>query len=202
MKPRASIAFAVISTAAALGVTAPFPFPATAGTVTHTLRVISAQHATARFAKTTEGVEDKDVNRARPALPPDSGLAGCAALAGTHQVAGADYPTIGAQFDGSRWPDLRFSGLAYIEIATKLLTTRAYGGETAWFYQRAAVRRLRKARAPVAFLILASHFAALWLITPQTHTGEATRPCAPIYQHPTRERDEATAATTGQQRAA
>jgi hypothetical protein len=138
MKPRASIAFAVIGTAAALGVTAAFPLPATAGisTVTHTLRVISAEHATARFAKTTEGAEDKDVSKARPALPPDSGLAGCAALAGTHQVAGADYPAIGSQFAGSRWPDLRFSGMAYIEIATKLLTTHAYGGETAWFYQR------------------------------------------------------------------
>jgi hypothetical protein len=72
----------------------------------------------------------------RPALSPDSGLAGCTALAGTHQVAAADYPAIGAQFADSRWPDLRFSGMAYVEIATKLLTTHAYGGETAWFYQR------------------------------------------------------------------
>jgi hypothetical protein len=111
MKPRASIAFAVIGTAAVLGGAGAFQLPATAGvrTVTHTTR---------------------------PALPPDNGLAGCTALARTHRVAAADYPAIGAQFAGSRWPDLRFSGLAYIEIATKLLITNAYGGETAWFYQR------------------------------------------------------------------
>jgi hypothetical protein len=111
MKLRASIAFAVIGTAAVLGGTGAFQLPATAGvgTVSHTTR---------------------------PALPPDSGLAGCTALAGTHQVAAADYPAIGFQFAGSRWPDLRFGGLAYIEIATKLLATHAYGGETAWFYQR------------------------------------------------------------------
>jgi hypothetical protein len=72
----------------------------------------------------------------RPALSPDSGLSGCTALAGTHQLAAADYPAIGAHFAGSRWPDLRFSGMAYVEIATKLLTTHDYGGETAWFYQR------------------------------------------------------------------
>ena len=32
--------------------------------------------------------------------------------------------------------DLRVSGLAYVEIATKLLETHAYGGETVWFHQR------------------------------------------------------------------
>ena len=138
MKLRASIAFAVIGTAAVLGGTGAFLLPATAGvhTVTHTRAFTAVQQATARFGKTTEGAEDKDLNTARPALPPDSGLAGCTALAGTHQVAAADYPAISAQFDASRWPDLRFSGLAYIEVATKLLTTHAYGGETAWFYQR------------------------------------------------------------------
>ena len=81
----------------------------------------------------------------RPA--PDSGLAGCTALAGTHQVAAADYPAIGAQFAGSRWPDLRFSGTAYVEIATKLLTTHAYGGETAWFYQRLSAACAKHGRA-------------------------------------------------------
>jgi hypothetical protein len=73
---------------------------------------------------------------ARPALSPDSGLAGCTALSGAHHIAAKDYPKIGAQFAGSRWPDLRISGLAYVGIATKLLTTHAYGGETVWFYQR------------------------------------------------------------------
>lgn len=72
----------------------------------------------------------------RPALSSDSGLAGCASLSGTHQVAAGDYPKIAAQFDGSRWPDLRISGLAYVEIATQLREVHVYGGETVWFYQR------------------------------------------------------------------
>ena len=75
---------------------------------------------------------------ADPATPADSGLAACTALSGTHQVAASDYPKISAQFAGSRWPGLGISGLAYVEIATRLLTTAAYGGETAWFYQRLA----------------------------------------------------------------
>ena len=78
------------------------------------------------------------LSSAQPALASDSGLAGCRALSGTHQVAAADYPAIRAQFAGSRSHDLRISGLAYVEIATKLLTKRAYGGETTWFYQRLA----------------------------------------------------------------
>ena len=138
MKLRASIAFAVIGTAAVLGGTGAFQLPATADvrSVTHTRTFTAVQPATARFGRTTEGAQDQDVNKARPALPSDSGVAGCTALAGAHQVAAADYPAIGAQFDASRRPDLRFSGLAYIEIATQLLSTHAYGGETAWFYQR------------------------------------------------------------------
>jgi hypothetical protein len=73
---------------------------------------------------------------AQPTLSPDSGLAGCTAVPGAHQVAAKDYPKISAQFADSRWPDLRISGLAYVGIATKLLTTHAYGGETVWFYER------------------------------------------------------------------
>jgi hypothetical protein len=138
MKLRASIAFAVLGTAAVLSCTGAFLLPATAGvrTGTDTRTSTARKQATARFGKTTEGAQDKGLNTTRPALPPDNGVAGCTALAGTHQVAAADYPAIGAQFAGSRWPDLRFSGLAYVEIAAKLLTTHAYGGETACFYQR------------------------------------------------------------------
>jgi hypothetical protein len=73
-----------------------------------------------------------------PAAPPDSGLAGCAALSAAHRIAAADWPVIGAQFAGSRTPGLRHSGMAYVGIATKLLGTHAYGGETAWFYERLA----------------------------------------------------------------
>ena len=75
---------------------------------------------------------------ARTTLSPDSGLAGCSSVLGAHQVAPRDYPKIAAQFAGSRWPDLRNSGLAYVEIATKLRATHAYGGEAVWFIQRLA----------------------------------------------------------------
>jgi hypothetical protein len=73
---------------------------------------------------------------AYPAARADSGLAGCTALSGAHPVAAADWLAIGAQFADSHWPGLRISGLAYVEIATRLPTEHAYGGETAWFYQR------------------------------------------------------------------
>ena len=72
----------------------------------------------------------------RPALSPDGGLAGCASLSGAHQVAAGDYPTIAALFASSRWPDLRISGLAWVEIVTKQRSMHAYGGETVWFFQR------------------------------------------------------------------
>jgi hypothetical protein len=72
------------------------------------------------------------------ASSPDSGLAGCTALSGARQLTASDYQTIGAQFAGSRWPDLRFSGMAYAEIATMLLERPVYGGETVWFYERLA----------------------------------------------------------------
>jgi hypothetical protein len=74
----------------------------------------------------------------RSALSPDSGLAACSSVLGAHEVAARDYPKIAAQFAGSQWPDLRISGLAYVEIATKLRSMHAYGGETVWFIQRLA----------------------------------------------------------------
>ena len=72
----------------------------------------------------------------RPGNSSDGGLAGCASLSGTHQVAVSDYPRLAALFDRSRWPDLRISGLAWVEIVTKQHSMHAYGGETVWFYQR------------------------------------------------------------------
>jgi hypothetical protein len=66
---------------------------------------------------------------------------------GAHQVAPRDYPKIAAQFAGSRWPDLRISGLAYTGIATKLLSMHAYGGETVWFYERLAAACAKHGRA-------------------------------------------------------
>jgi hypothetical protein len=84
---------------------------------------------------------------ARPAPSLDSGLAGCAAVSGAHQDAAKDYPKIGAQFADSQWPDLRISGRAYAGIATQLLTTHAYGGETVWFYQRLSSTCAKHGRA-------------------------------------------------------
>jgi hypothetical protein len=84
---------------------------------------------------------------AYPAAPTDSGLAGCAALSGAYPAAAVGWSPIGAQFARSHWPDLRFSGLAYVDIATRLLTTHAYGGETVWFYQRLAAACAKHGRA-------------------------------------------------------
>jgi hypothetical protein len=72
----------------------------------------------------------------RTAPSSDGGLAGCAALSAGHEVAVGDYPKIAALFASSRWPDLRNSGLAWVEIVTKQRDMHAYGGETVWFYQR------------------------------------------------------------------
>jgi uncharacterized protein YceK len=87
----------------------------------------------------------------RPALSPDSGLAGCSSVLGAHQVAAGDYSKIAAQFNGSRWPDLRISGLAYVEIATKLRATHAYGGETVWFIERLAAACAKHGEAGNSF---------------------------------------------------
>ncbi|HEY2128198.1 MAG TPA: hypothetical protein VGH77_13535 [Streptosporangiaceae bacterium] len=89
----------------------------------------------------------------RPALSPDSGLAGCSSVLGAHQVAASEYPKIAAQFAGSRWPDLRISGLAYVEIATRLHATHAYGGETAWFIERLAAACAKHGPAGNSFAI-------------------------------------------------
>ena len=78
------------------------------------------------------------LSNVQPGVPPDSGLAGCTALSDTHQAAATKYPRIRAEFTGSRWPDLRISGLAYVEIATELRARHAYGGETVWFIERLA----------------------------------------------------------------
>ena len=89
----------------------------------------------------------------RSAPSPDSGLAGCSSVLGADQVAARDYPKIAAQFAGSRWPDLRSSGLAYVEIATRLRATHAYGGETVWFIERLAAACAKHGRAGNRFAI-------------------------------------------------
>ena len=96
-----------------------------------------AQHQVQRGGSRVDEVTSV-LGGTRPALSPDSGLAACSSVLSAHQVAARDYPKIAAQFAGSRWPDLRISGLAYVEIATKLRATHAYGGETVWFIERLA----------------------------------------------------------------
>ena len=69
--------------------------------------------------------------------PPDSGLVACTYPLSTQDVPATDYPKIRAQFAGSRWPDLRNAGTAYVDLAVALRTARGTDGyETVWFYQR------------------------------------------------------------------
>ena len=68
--------------------------------------------------------------------PQDSGLVACTYPLSTQHVPATDYPKIRAS-SGSRWPDLRTAGTAYVDLAVALRTARgADGYETVWFYQR------------------------------------------------------------------
>ena len=69
--------------------------------------------------------------------PCDSGLVACAYPLATQGVPAAEYPKLRAEFAGSRFPDLRTAGTAYVDLATALLTARGTDGyQTVWFYQR------------------------------------------------------------------
>jgi hypothetical protein len=71
--------------------------------------------------------------------PRDSGVAACAYPLATQDVRAGDYAKIRAEFAGSRWPDLRSAGTAYIDLAMQLSSaTGTDGYETVWFYQRLA----------------------------------------------------------------
>jgi hypothetical protein len=71
--------------------------------------------------------------------PHDSGLVACRYPLSTQDVPAADYPKIRAQFAGSRWPDLRNAGTAYVDLAIQLPNARYTDGyQTVWFYQRLA----------------------------------------------------------------
>ena len=86
---------------------------------------------------------------ARPGAPADSGPAGCTLLSATHHLTAADYPKIRAQFAGSRWPDLRTAGTAYVDLAVQLRTARGTDGyQTVWFYQRLSAACARHGRTP------------------------------------------------------
>jgi hypothetical protein len=72
-----------------------------------------------------------------PEPPQDSGLVACAYPLSTQYVPATDYPKIRAEFAGSRWPDLRIAGTAYVDLAVQLPHARYTDGyETVWFYQR------------------------------------------------------------------
>ena len=79
--------------------------------------------------------------------PPDSGLAACAYPLATQDVPAAGYRQLRAEFAGSRWPDLRTAGTAYVDLATALLTARGTDGyQSVWFYQRLSAACTRHAR--------------------------------------------------------
>jgi hypothetical protein len=71
--------------------------------------------------------------------PRDSGLVACAYPLNTQDVPATEYPKIRAEFAGSRWPDLRNAGTAYVDLAVQLPTARYTDGyQTVWFWQRLA----------------------------------------------------------------
>jgi hypothetical protein len=71
------------------------------------------------------------------AAPKDSGVVACAYPVATQDVSAAEYTRLRAEFAGSRFPDLRNAGTAYVDLAVQLLTARGSDGyQTVWFYQR------------------------------------------------------------------
>ncbi|HEV2258527.1 MAG TPA: hypothetical protein VGS06_35850 [Streptosporangiaceae bacterium] len=69
--------------------------------------------------------------------PQDSGLVACAYPLATQDVPATEYAKLRAEFAGSRFPDLRTAGTAYVDLAVQLLTARGTDGyQTVWFYQR------------------------------------------------------------------
>jgi hypothetical protein len=77
--------------------------------------------------------------------PRDSGLVACAYPLATQDVPAAEYPKLRAEFAGSRWPDLRNAGTAYVDLAVQLLTPQVHRRVPDRLVLPAAVRRLRKA---------------------------------------------------------
>jgi hypothetical protein len=69
--------------------------------------------------------------------PQDSGVVACTYPLSTQDVPATDYQKIRTQFAGSRWPDLRNAGTAYVDLAMQLPNARYTDGyETVWFSQR------------------------------------------------------------------
>jgi hypothetical protein len=85
----------------------------------------------------------------RQGTPEDSGLVACAYPLSTQDVPATDYPKIRAEFVGSRWPDLRTAGTAYVDLATALRAARGTDGyQTVWFYQRLSAACAQHRRPP------------------------------------------------------
>jgi hypothetical protein len=83
--------------------------------------------------------------------PKDSGLVACAYPLTTQDVPATTYQQIRAEFAGSRWPDLRAAGTAYVDLAIKLLRPQYTDGyETVSRYQRLAAACAKHGRAPTA----------------------------------------------------
>lgn len=92
------------------------------------------------------------LSHVHPGKPPDRGIAACASLSRLNQAGAPDFRRLGAQFAASRLPDLRANGTAYADLAIRLRTARhrrVRGG----LVLRAAIRRLREARAGSALVI-------------------------------------------------
>ena len=86
-----------------------------------------------------------------PGPPADSGLVACTYPLSTQDVPATDYPKIRAQFAGSRWPDLRNAGTAYVDLAVALPTARYTDGyQTVWFYQRLSAACAKHRQTPTA----------------------------------------------------
>ena len=83
--------------------------------------------------------------------PHDSGLVACAYPLTTQDVPATAYPKIRAEFAGSRWPDLRTAGTAYVDLAIKLRRPQYTDGyETVSRYQRMAAACAKHARVLTA----------------------------------------------------
>ena len=81
--------------------------------------------------------------------PKDSGLVACAYPLTTQEVSATAYRQLRAEFAGSRWPDLRFAGTAYVDLAIKLLRPQYTDGyETVSRYQRLAAACAKHVKAP------------------------------------------------------
>ena len=86
-----------------------------------------------------------------PGPPADSGLVACTYPLSTQDVPATDYPKIRAQFAGSRFPDLRNAGTAYVDLATQLSTAQYTDGyQTVWFYQRLTAACAKHRQTPTA----------------------------------------------------